>query len=347
MKLNIRMPKINGEVVPLIYVADAFAREKATGFRNSEFHKPTYDGVIKSACELLAIEVQKGNLKVCDQFGIAKSPEELVEASRRTGTSIKLTNYLVDPDWEALKTDHPDAEISLGVWDFTRINLGPVRDTCLCKVSCYYVTLEHLNYGGVFGGSSFVLDTDSPPWVDERGVIDSTNKNLVCPPPLPTTDSTTSAAGKNGQYSPDPGNMASERCATDENNEVMNKTDDTNSNPRAEVDSPEARAKQFESKTEIPGKLPNTSVGKLAIKAAWQIEKEKGRVADRDQVIRKLQEWAALGTAPNVLQEADKPKGGVRWLTTRYARKLYDLEACRKTLIKWNKSRAMTTSYVK
>ena len=78
------------------------------------------------------------------------------------------------------------------------------------------------------------------------------------------------------------------------------------------------------------------SITKLAIAAAWEIECEQDRKASADKVIKRLQEWANLKTY-DVLNES--VKNGVTW---SYAgkEKLYDIEACRKTLTVWYKNRA-------
>lgn len=91
--------------------------------------------------------------------------------------------------------------------------------------------------------------------------------------------------------------------------------------------------------SKMPGKLPRVAIGKLAIKAAWQIEIEIRRAASRDEVMARLQEWADSGTEPAVLRKSDKPKRGVQWVTYGGILKTYDLDACEKAIIAWRKSR--------
>ncbi len=93
------------------------------------------------------------------------------------------------------------------------------------------------------------------------------------------------------------------------------------------------------SEQESPGKLPSNSAGKLAVKAAWEIECKEKRSATDKEVMGRLQEWADSGTEPDVLKKSDKANRAVVWMTTRYKEKLYTLEACQKTLEKWNGSR--------
>ena len=90
----------------------------------------------------------------------------------------------------------------------------------------------------------------------------------------------------------------------------------------------------------IPGKMPRVSIGLLTINAAWQIEIESKRSASAKAVMDRLQKWADDGTEPSILQSSDMGKRGVNWITVGGMSKLYDIEACKKTLIAWKKSRA-------
>lgn len=90
----------------------------------------------------------------------------------------------------------------------------------------------------------------------------------------------------------------------------------------------------------IWGKLPNTSMGKLAIKAAWLIEGETNRAATAKQVMTRLQEWADGGHEPATLLKSDKKNHAVKWITGKRVEKSYDIEACGKTLETWTDSRA-------
>ena len=89
---------------------------------------------------------------------------------------------------------------------------------------------------------------------------------------------------------------------------------------------------------DIPGKIPRTAVGKLAIKAAWQIECDTKRAATAREVVTRLQEWADAGSEPATLSKSDKNKKAVIWLTGKGAAKLYDVDACGKALETWRKS---------
>lgn len=90
---------------------------------------------------------------------------------------------------------------------------------------------------------------------------------------------------------------------------------------------------------EIPGKLPKVAIGKLAIKAAWQIECETKRAATAAAVISKLQDWADAGECADVLSKSDKQAKAVYWITSKSAPKKYDQDACVATLKTWQQSR--------
>ena len=86
-----------------------------------------------------------------------------------------------------------------------------------------------------------------------------------------------------------------------------------------------------------PGTLPNIAIGKLAIKAAWEIECKTGRSATADDVMARLQEWAEKGDCEYL---HSKFKSGVKWIPKRTNNpKVYSLEACGKALERWQDSR--------
>jgi len=87
-----------------------------------------------------------------------------------------------------------------------------------------------------------------------------------------------------------------------------------------------------------PGKLPKVAIGKLAIKAALEIENETKRAASRDDVIALLQKWADAGIVPETLIKAEKSKRGVVWQTKTGKPVMYDIDACGKTLATWRKT---------
>ncbi|MFA7238828.1 MAG: hypothetical protein WC091_01850 [Sulfuricellaceae bacterium] len=85
-----------------------------------------------------------------------------------------------------------------------------------------------------------------------------------------------------------------------------------------------------------PGKQPRTCVGKLAIKAAWEIQNETGRKATSHEVIKRLQGWAETGDDGCLV---GKIPSGVTWMPLRKNKsKPYDIEACGKALKAWHAS---------
>lgn len=91
---------------------------------------------------------------------------------------------------------------------------------------------------------------------------------------------------------------------------------------------------------EIPGIIPKTTSGKLAIKAAWEIECETGKRATAKQVIERLQTWVDHKDNPKAVSELIKKiPNGVQWVTSAGKEKNYNKVTCQKTLETWNKSR--------
>lgn len=89
----------------------------------------------------------------------------------------------------------------------------------------------------------------------------------------------------------------------------------------------------------IPGKLPRTANGIVAIEAAWMLEKKLHRRADREEVMEQLCIWAENGEKAIVLKAPGKNRRSVHWITSNGDAKSYDLYALGKTLKKWNDSR--------
>ena len=84
---------------------------------------------------------------------------------------------------------------------------------------------------------------------------------------------------------------------------------------------------------------PRNAVGKLAVKASEIIEQEMMKRASAKQVMERLQKWADEGSEPSTLKNSIKNKQSVIWLTEKGKELPHSLEACGKTLEKWNKGR--------
>ena len=93
------------------------------------------------------------------------------------------------------------------------------------------------------------------------------------------------------------------------------------------------------SKPEIASSYtPRNAVGKLAVKAAIEIEKDTLRRASVKQVMDLLRVWAEKGFEPDILNKIEK-NGDVVWITTKLSENKYGPGACEKILQKWNKGR--------
>ena len=85
-------------------------------------------------------------------------------------------------------------------------------------------------------------------------------------------------------------------------------------------------------------KIPRTAIGKLAVKAALQLEDEFKRSASANEVLNLLKNWATEGTEPDTLIRWDSTKKGVIWLTNDRKEKSYDINACKAGLKAWRNS---------
>lgn len=87
------------------------------------------------------------------------------------------------------------------------------------------------------------------------------------------------------------------------------------------------------------GKMPRTEVGKLTVKAAWEMECETGERTTADIVMARLQAWA--NARPNNHPALIKViPHGVVWATKKERKeKKYMIEDCGKHLADWYKSR--------
>ncbi len=172
MHFQVRVPKISGDVVALCSVVDAMAMAKATAFGATEFHEPMFDGSHASIIESLLNEAKTGRLQVCNSHGFVATADELIARAKRVGTFCVHSRYVVKPDWDALKKEHPKAELPNGAWDFRGVDLGEtIVDEDSSDLHCLYATLKHLNDWGASAGNSFSLDPNALPWIDERGVM--------------------------------------------------------------------------------------------------------------------------------------------------------------------------------
>jgi len=88
----------------------------------------------------------------------------------------------------------------------------------------------------------------------------------------------------------------------------------------------------------IPGTIPRTSIGQIAIQVAWKIECKQGRRATCKEVMSELCALAKSGDV-DFLQRGDEAKKVVYWVTKKFKSKDFSIEACQKVLGRWLDSR--------
>lgn len=131
MNYQIRVPRICGDVFPLVAVAEAIAFAKATCYGTEDFHKPGFKDNCRIELELLMAEVQAGRLQLCNLSG--------------TGPA---TFDDTDTDWQR------NGEVfAINIKHYSKTNL------------------HYLNLWGANAGNTFSLDPNGRPWIDERGVM--------------------------------------------------------------------------------------------------------------------------------------------------------------------------------
>lgn len=89
----------------------------------------------------------------------------------------------------------------------------------------------------------------------------------------------------------------------------------------------------------IPGTIPRTENGKLAVELAWNIESAQNRRATAKEVMTSLMEMATKGDRPDILRARGADGRSVEWVTSKGNPKNYSTEAVGKTLEVWHASR--------
>lgn len=139
MKYVIQLPAVSGDTFPLVAVAEAKARWRATA-GNTAFHRPTYDGSFRRYGEDLLAEARVGSLRVCNQWGVTGVAGDIIAAAERS------TNMAVF-DRTGTEVDH--------------------THTHLCAL---WVSVTSLNEWAASHGDNFVIASAGVAWIDERGV---------------------------------------------------------------------------------------------------------------------------------------------------------------------------------
>ena len=99
----------------------------------------------------------------------------------------------------------------------------------------------------------------------------------------------------------------------------------------------ESDTSQGDTRELIPGSLPNTLMGKLAIKAAWQIECKKGKHASAFEVFSRLKKWINEELECDVLIKLENNE--IIWRKMNGELNRYSYSTCQKALQRWHKTR--------
>ena len=92
---------------------------------------------------------------------------------------------------------------------------------------------------------------------------------------------------------------------------------------------------------DIPGKIPKTGASRVAVEAAWELERESGRRPDARKVIERMAQWVESGDKhPDILIDYRREKRAIIWHTTASKEKEFDDKACSKALYRWHQSRS-------
>lgn len=92
---------------------------------------------------------------------------------------------------------------------------------------------------------------------------------------------------------------------------------------------------------DIPGKIPPTGASRVAVEAAWELERESGRRPDARKVIERMARWVESGDKhPDILIAYIREKRAIIWLTTASKEREFDVNACSKALYRWHQSRS-------
>jgi hypothetical protein len=207
LKYEIRLSAPCGDIVPLIYVADAKARSRAAA-GGTEFHDPTYKGSLEGFAADLLHEALEGRLTVCDQCGSTKTADALIKETESAGELVLRLRFVGrPPDWEALRllqhqadqerTCLVQAKLDRGEglgehetldprpWDYTSINVGRAEtDWTMTRLGALSATLKALNAWALDRGDEFAISHDGVGWGDERGWV-LPAKTMESPSPSP------------------------------------------------------------------------------------------------------------------------------------------------------------------
>lgn len=135
MQYTIEVPEVMGDVFFLYRVAEAMAM-RAANAGDKGFHQAAYKQMLRRHIGDLVSEAQEGRLKVCNQTGAIRTPDEILD----------------------------DARGKHGV-------VSSLKDTSETVALNVCVSLRQLNIWAHERGNDFQITHEGVPWVDERGWI--------------------------------------------------------------------------------------------------------------------------------------------------------------------------------
>lgn len=133
MEYTIRVPEVMGDVFFLYRIAETMAM-KAASAGDKGFHKAAYKPMLRRYIGDLVLEAQQGRLKVCNQTGAIRTPDEILAEAEGKHGLVSIPN-------------DTNQTVALNV--------------------C--VSLRQLNIWAHERGNVFQITHEGVPWVDERG----------------------------------------------------------------------------------------------------------------------------------------------------------------------------------
>ena len=135
MQYTIEVPEVMGEVFFLYRIAEAMAK-RAANAGDKGFHQAAYKQMLGRYIGDLVSGAQEGRLKVCNQTGAIRTPDEILA----------------------------DAKEKHGL-------VSSLKDTSETVALNVCVSLRQLNIWAHERGNDFQITHEGVPWIDERGWI--------------------------------------------------------------------------------------------------------------------------------------------------------------------------------
>ena len=331
--MQYKVPKIPtlGERLTLYSVAISMAYSDANS--SGVFLESVYEKALSEHINTLVSEAYASNVETVTQGGRPESMADIVSHAKKSGESISFT-------------DHPGVAESLVA--YTTL---PMLNKWGQRFGYSFIFAEYESAALILNGrviegrlepsaKVFVLGIwfgkEKAIQVSKTEIFDNTGQRLEIDAPTKKNqdanllilnefdsaiqlESEASSADAVGKFEPETGS------------EIVS----SQSQIHKTIYDPESI--EFRS-ANVPGKRPQTTIGRLAIIIAYEIECKVERRASRNEVMVILQKKVREHSEPDVLMSS-LGKDGVKWITNKGVEKTYSFEACGKTLSAWNISR--------